>query len=172
MGKINQTTATIQKLINTMYHTPMQDLVDGLHTVSSPQAIVGGVETRFTNNGVIRNYFNGPSHITSIWNTTTNVASFANEMNNPMYVIRIELTVDPAGVGTMEFKLYINDTVPKLIQTASAAFKNNIARESILFTFYLGEEVGYDVKNNGVYLTITPDVNVDVYDKTLLIYRT
>ena len=170
--QLNITGNTLSKLIDSYYHPPHQDVVDGLHTVSSPQSITGGAETTFTNNGSVRNYSALPDHITNIWNTSTNVAAFSEEMNEPIYVARLELTIDPATVGNFDFKMYVNDSSPKLIQTVTVPYKNAIGRISAIFTFYLGTETGYDVKNDGVYFTITPSGNADIYDKTILLYRT
>lgn len=172
MAKLNITIDKLNKVLDTSEHPSIQDLSDGLHTSASPQSIVGGVETLFTNNGTVRNFTSFPDHMTSIWNTSTNIASFHEEINTPIYVIRVEMTIDPSTTGTIDFKLYINDTSPKLIQTSTISHKNEIYRVSTIFTFYLGEESGYDVKNDGVYLTFTPSGAINVYDKTILIYRT
>jgi hypothetical protein len=169
---LNITGAHLNKVLDTAEHASFEDLVDGLHTSASPQSILAGTETRITNDGTVRDEMHFPSHITKLWDTSLNIATFSEELDNPVYVIRFECTLDPASTGECEFQLYVNDATPKLIQTSFIAYKNAIARTSVLFTFYLGEETGYDVKNDGVYLSINPSTNLDLYDKTLLIYKT
>lgn len=170
--QLNVSGTALDKLLDSSEHPAWQDVVDGLHTSSSPQEITGGSETTFTNNGSVRNETSFPDHITELWDTTNSIAHFEEELNAPVYVARLEFTIDPQATGTVDFKMYVNDDTPKLLQTTTVSYKNAIDRVSSLFTFYLGDAAGYDVKNDGVYFTITPSSDVDIYDKTLLIYRT
>ena len=172
MARLNNSFTEVQQLLNTALHPPFHDLIDGEHTSISPQSLTSGVPALYTNDGTVRDAISLPDHITTLWEPSTSIATFTEELNTPIYVARIEFTVDPASSGQIDFMAYINDTVPKVIQTTTSTFKNQISRISTLFTFYLGSETGYDLKNDGIYFEMLSDINADIYDKTLLIYRT
>lgn len=170
--KLKISGALLDNLLATSQHPAWQDAVDSADTSVSPQILSSGLEQDFNVDGLVRNETSFPSHITQLYNPATGVAKFSEEIDSPLYVIRVSCTIDPASQGELTFKLNVNDAVPKALQTSTVNFKNAMTVKSAIFTFYLGSEVGYDVKNDGVFISVVSDVNADIYDKSILIYRT
>ena len=109
-----------------------------------------------------------------MWDKTTNTAVFTGVVDTPLYVARIQFTFLPgtAAEGVMQFRAYINETVPVLIQQIRNTFKTTESRMEALFAFYLGSETGYDVKGKGMKFTYSSSRAGQVYDRGVLIYKT
>ena len=76
MGNLPFTTAEITKILDGRLHSPIQDVVDSVDTSISKKTIAADTQYTFTSDGLVRNHKVLPSHITNIWNTTTDIATF------------------------------------------------------------------------------------------------
>lgn len=170
MGKLKFTTVQIEKALDSQINNPWQDYADNQYTSLSKQSVTGGQEYDFNNNGLGYSDSNFPTYITKLWDTTTYKIDVSQEMDSPVYVARVQLTFEPtaAASGVMEFHLYIDDTVPILIQTIRVAYKATESRMEALFAFYIGTEF----KSKGAYITYTPSTSGYVWDRGILVYRT
>lgn len=152
-----------------------QDVVDGAHTVGSPQAIVANTPVRFSSDGAIRNDAKGPAYFTNRWDTVNNKMTASSEYDGPVYVADLSWTFDPssAASGNVTITVWIDDATPKLIGTTTKSFKGPTASaDGAVLTWYWGEETGYDAKNDGVYFELEFDEGGSLYDKSLVIYNT
>lgn len=163
----------IKKVIDSQYHPPHHDCSDDAYTTGSRQSVNASTEYDFEVNCAFENSV-FPDHITKLWDPVTNMCDFSEEMNTPKYVARLQLTFEPttANAGIMEFRAYINDATPKLIQTIRVPFKATESRMEALFAFYVGSETGYDMKNDGLYFTYECSLAGEVWDRGILVYRT
>lgn len=168
------TAADIIKVIDGRYHSPVQDVVGDNYTLASPLATAGGVEENFVCNGNTRNFSVFPAHVTNIWNTTTNIATFGEFLNTPEMVANVQFTFDPsvAAAGIITVRAYVNETVPLLIKEVNLPYKATATDGTALITFYAGDATGFDVKNKGVFFTIESGAAGDLYDFSIELYRT
>lgn len=171
---IGQSQADIIKALNQEVVQPWHDCADSIYTTASKQSVTGGSNYDFHVDGVSRNETNLPTHITKLWDTAENLAVFSEVLDTPVYVARVQLTFLPgtAAEGYMEFKAYVNETVPVLLQTIRVAYKTDASRMEALFAFYTGDATGYDIKNKGIFFEYTPKTSGQVYDRGILIYKT
>jgi hypothetical protein len=169
---IGQSQADIIKAINESVVSPFEDQSDDQYTTSNRQAVTAGQEYDFTTTGTPYSKQNLPSHITGLFNGAS--FTFSQVLDTPMYAARVQMNFAPstAAEGYMEFKLYIFESTPVLIQTIRSYYKASDTRLEALFTFYVGSEVGYDIKGKGAYITYTPKHSGHVYDRGILIYKT
>lgn len=174
MGQVNFTTDEINKLLDGRYHSPIQDVVGDLWTVGSPLPLLAGTPVEFQCNGNIRNKKILPDHITNIWDTTTNRATFENFLNTPEIVANVSMVIDPSASseGYLTVGVWVDEDTPILIKSTNIYFKGDIEKVTALLTFYAGDETGFDVKNKGVFFTIESTLAASVYDMSLEIYRT
>ena len=174
MGILKYTTEEVENILDGRYNSFRQDIVDSLHTSGSPQSLLAATEYRITNDALSRNNVVSPAYITDRWDATNNKIALATELDSPVYEVDISFTFSPAvaAEGEVITRIYIDDTVPKLIKTATAKYKQTTSIDDILMAFYLGTETGYDAKNDGVYFTIEFSGAGDLYDKSLTIFRT
>lgn len=165
---------SLKKIVTTQGTTPWHDGADDAYTTSSRQTIVAGTEYDFECNNLARHEDNFPEHITELWDTTDNVATFVEELDTPVYVARVQLNFVPtiAAAGTIELSAYVNETVPLLVDTSLINYKASDTRATALFTFYIGSETGFDLKNKGIKFTYTMSGAGEVYDRGIFIYRT
>jgi hypothetical protein len=77
-----------------------QDVVDGTHTVGSPQAIVANTPVRFSVDGSVRNSAHGPTYFTDRWDTVNNKMTAVTEYDGPVYVADLAWTFDPSSAST------------------------------------------------------------------------
>lgn len=170
---LGQTQADIIKAVDAGINTPYHDVADNAFTTGSRQSVTGSTEYDFEANASfeVKNF---PAHITEMWNATSNKCVFSELQDSPMCVARVQLNFDPsaASAGFVEFKAYIDETTPQLIQTIRIPYKATDSRMEALFSFYVGSETGYDMKTNGLKITYTPDANGEVYDRGILVYKT
>lgn len=174
MGKVKFTTAEIEKVLDGRYNSFRQDAVDGEHTVGSPQAISASTPVRYSVDGAVRNDTTSPTHITDRWDVVNDKITMATALDHPVYVAQFAFTYDPnaAAAGIVTIRTYIDDTVPKLINTNSTDYKSVTSVEGMLVTWYFGEDTGYDAKNDGVYFEIEFSAAGSLYGKAITIYRT
>lgn len=168
------TTAQVEKILDGRLYSFRQDLADSVHTVGSPQPILSLTEYRITNDGLIRNDLVNPAYIVEDWDTVNNKFALPSEIDSPTYVVDMSFTFAPSvgSAGEMITRIYIDDTVPKLIKTARTNYTGTTAIDDVLMTWYLGEEAGFDAKNDGVYFTIEFSASGSLYDKSMSIFRT
>jgi len=171
---LKYTGSETEKILDSRLHSFIQDVHDTEHTSGSPQSITADTPVMFTNNGGLPIRVVAPSHITSRWDATNNKIAFPEELNTPTYVAEVGFTFDPsiASEGLIFLRMYIDDDTPKLIKTYSAKYKSVAQPQTIIATWYLGEDTGYDAKNDGIYFELEFQSSGDLYDKTLIIYRT
>jgi hypothetical protein len=142
---------------------------------SNSIAITGGAEARFVINGLARDDSQGPAYMTDRWDTVNNKFAAPTEPDGPVYVADLGFIWTPSASseGTIKIRLYIDDTVPKLIRTYRSSYKGSDAEPySVVTTWYLGTEVGYDAKNDGVYFTVEFENNGTITSPSAVIYNT
>jgi hypothetical protein len=174
MGQLTLTTAEVEKVLDGRYHSAIQDCVGDDYTIGVPLVMTGGTEYPFTVNCNSRDFKVFPAHITNIWNSTTNIATFSEFLNTPEMVANVSFVFDPAisAAGKITISLYVNETVPILIKETTINYKASPEKVTGILTFYAGDAVGFDVKNKGVFFRVTSDANGDLYDPSIEIYRT
>lgn len=174
MGQLNFYTSDIEKILDGRLHSPIQDCVGDNYTIGSPMTVLANTEYPFECNAATRNYKVFPSHITNIWDETLNVATFEDFLNTPEIVATPSFTFNPtvSANGNITVRMYINETVPVLLRTTTTNYKAIAEEVFSLFTFYAGEESGYDIKNKGVYFTFESEFAGELYDTSIEIYRT
>ena len=171
---IGQSQADIIKAINQDIIQPWHDCADSEFRFASSQSISADTEYRFNCNGLVRNVKNLPSHITELWDTSSSKTFLSEVQDAPVYVARVQFNFipDTSTEGVMQFRAYINEHVPVLIQQIRNTFKKVDSRMEALFAFYVGAESGYDIKNNGLFFAYESSVAGKVYDRGILIYKT
>jgi len=164
----------IIKAVNEGIISPFDDCADNTYTSANKQTIVAGTEYDFEANGLPYEKQNLPTHITKLWDKTLNKCYFNDVVDSPVYVCRVQLNFLPntAQAGVMEFHAYIDEPVPVQIQTIRVAYKATDSKMEALFSFYVGEEEGYNIKENGMKFTYNASTNGKVYDRGILVYRT
>ena len=174
MGTLKFTTTEIEQVLDGRLNSFRQDIADNQHLVGSPQAVLANTEYRLTIDGLNRNSIVAPTYITSSWDTVNNKIAFPEELDSPTYVADMAFTFHPtvSAAGFATIRLYIDDAVPKLIKTYLHDFKSVAATMNILATWYLGNDVGYDAKNDGIYITVSFEAAGNLYNKGSVFYRT
>lgn len=174
MGQIPYTTAEFIKIVQGREHSPIQDIVGNDYTDVSRLTVLADTEYDFICNGSIRNFKIFPEHVTNIWDTSTNKATFAELVNTPEIVANVQFNFDPsaASAGILTLKVYVNEDIPLLMKSYTIGYKAVDNRYTILATFYAGDAVGFDVKNKGVCFKIESTANGELYDPAIEIYRT
>lgn len=180
MGQLSFTTAEIEKVLDGRYNTFRQAILDGQYTLASPRALLASTEVVLTNNAALTNSVTSPTYITSRWSTSNSKISMPEELDNPTYVNDLTFTFDPtsasAGEGTI--RLYIDESGTRnfatdpLIRSYPFDFKAAPEPVSVISTWFFGEDVGFDAKNNGVYFTVEVSLAGDLYETFFSIYRT
>jgi hypothetical protein len=170
MGQISLTTTEVEKVLTGRYHSFIQDIADS----TAPQAVLADTEYLFTVDGLARNAVVAPDYITSRWDATNNKFAVPEELNTPTYVADLSFTFTPdvSSAGTVIIRVYIDDTVPKQIRSSTRDYKGDPESINTILTWYLGEEAGYDAKNDGVYFTVEFAVAGSISSKGVVIYRT
>ena len=160
----------LNKIINTSYHVPIEDVNDNAFTTGARQSITASSEYAYENNGLLYSCSNFPSHITKLWNTTTNKLEFGEQLNAPVYVANLQINFDPtaSSTGVMTIRAYADDGVDTLLQTVLVPFKAVDSRLNAIFTVYLDTLV----KTNGVKFTYESSLDGEIYNRSGLFYRT
>lgn len=156
MAFLKFTASEIERIIDGRYNNFKQAL-QGDNTI----AISANTEVLFVNNGAISNEVTAPTYITSRWSTTNSKISFSEELDAPTYVVDIAPLFTPTAVneGSATMRIYIDESGTRdfstdpLIRTYNSRYKGTDL-VSIVGTWFLGAEVGFDAKNNGVYFTL------------------
>lgn len=180
MGQIKFTTAEVEQILDGRMHSFVQDVADNAHTSGSPQAITAETEYLFTNNALGRNVAVAPTYISSRWDAANSKVAFPDEHNTPTYVADIAMSFNPSvsSQGLATLRVYIdtsgarNFATDPLIRSYVTDYKGIAESMSTIATWYLGEETGYDAKNDGVYFTVEFSTAGDLYNKNLVVYRT
>ena len=89
------TGATVDKILDGRLHSPIQDCVGDDYTAGSPLVMSAATEYTFECNCNTRDFSIFPSHVTNMWNGTTNIATFPELLNTPEIVANIQFTFDP-----------------------------------------------------------------------------
>lgn len=148
----------------TVTQTQFQDMIDR-NLNPFRQDVVGdntivvsaATEVLFLADGDARNVSQAPSYFTDRYDTATGIMKATTEYDAPTYVGEPNFTWTPSASseGIALIRLYINDTVPKLIKTYPIHYKGDSAFPlSVLTEWYWGTSAGYDAKNDGVYWTV------------------
>lgn len=172
--KSKYTINEIDMILDGRYHSPIQDVVGNDYTTGSRLSMTAEEEYIFTCNGLLRNFKSLPDHIDNIWNTSTSIAVFPDFMNTVEMVANVSFNFNPsvASAGILTLTPYVNEDTPIPIKNYTANFKATDNRYTILATFYTGSDVGFDVKNKGVFFKIHASANGEMYDPSIEIYRT
>ena len=176
MGQIiNFSTVEINNILSENAYRFKQDIAGDNYSLGSPLSIAAGTVYNFVCNGNTRNYKVSASHITNEWDTVNNKMVFNSFLDTPMFVVQPNFTFSPSSAtqGVMTFSLYVNETVPLLIDSSSVVFKGTAPEKLTgLITFYIGSETGFDIKNKGIIIKFSSTVAGDVYNMTLKQYHT
>lgn len=154
--------------------TPIQDCVGNNYTNASPLVMTANTEYPFVCNGALRNKKYLPPHITNIWNTSLNKATFSTFVNIPEIVSNVQFSFAPSNSqpGNMTVNVYVNESSPILMKSYTVPYKGSAQRYTVVTTFYADSEVGFDVKNKGVIFKITASSGGNLYDTAIEIYKT
>jgi len=168
------TAATIVKILDGRLHSPIQDIVGDDYTIGDPLVMSATTEYDFECNGNTRTFEVFPDHITGIWNTSTNVATFSEFQNTPEIVANVQFTFDPsaAAAGIITIRSYVNETVPIIMKEVTIPYKALVEKYNTLITFYAGDTTGFDVKNKGVFFTVEVSGAGSLYNTAIELYRT
>lgn len=178
--QLNITGADLTKVINQKYTPPSEDMVDGVYTSGSPLAITAGVEYRlsFDDANLARHFtngFNSYTGITKMYDFDSDVALYEDFMDTPTIVALPNCYFEPsaASPGECIIRMYVNETSPILHDQAIVGYQG-AAPEKMgdLFSYYLGDEVGYQLKSKGIYFTFEFTHNGNMFDMGLYHYLT
>lgn len=174
MGQLKFPTATIDKLLDEQYQTPIQDCVGNNYTQAAPLNTVANTPYTFEVNGATRNAKFLPAHITNIWDTVNNRATFAEFINVPEIVANVQFTFEPtnAQAGTITLDVYVNEAVPVIMKSYTVSYKAETQRYTVVSTFYASPSVGFDVKTKGVFFRVRTSGAGKLYDTAIEIYKT
>lgn len=171
---INYTGQQIQDLLDGQ-HTPFrQDIQDATYDVANKISVTGGTPVRLQIDGVNYNDKVAPSYMSGDgWDVVNDKIAFPNEINHPTYVADVGFVFDSGGGGgVVEISLWVDDTVPKKIRTYISDYTNTATTLNQIMTWYLGEGIGYDAKNDGVYIELNFDTNGSLWNMGGVFYRT
>lgn len=168
------TAEQIIKILDGRLHSPIQDIVGDNYTVGVPLTMAATTEYDFECNGNTRMFEVLPDHITGMWDTTTNIATFDEFENTPEIVANIQFTFDPsvAAAGIITIRSYVNETVPIVMKDVTIPYKATTEKYNTLITFYAGDTTGFDVKNKGVFFTVESSAAGELYNTAIELYRT
>lgn len=174
MGKLKFSTADINKLLDGRYNN-FKESVIGDNTI----AVTANTEFLFVNNGASEIKITSPEYITSRWDFTNSKISMPEELDSPSYVIDISpyFTPSTGSEGAVTMRIYIDEsgtrdyTSDPLIRTYNVRQKG-ADLVSIVGTWFFGDDVGFDAKNNGVYFTLEFENNGTISVPFHVIYRT
>ena len=147
--------------------TPWNVRGDTAHTSGAPQAIASGVKTIFTNNG-----------LTAITNTTRQLGityatnDFTPSALNASYVLRLAYKVTAAAAAGTPYVIKValeGGSTPAQFAAQDSFIKgggyvNDMALTFLFFTGSLNT-------NYPISIYITPDTNINIYDRQYLIQR-
>lgn len=164
----------VDRILDGRLHSPIQDVAGDDYTVGLPFTMPAGVDNDFVCNGNVRNFKSLPSHITNIWDTVLNKATFVDFDNTPEMVANVNFTLNPdvSAQGIATITVWVNETIPLVIKSINIPYKGTTERINGLLTFYTGDTVGFDVKNKGVIFTVSSSTNAVGYDPSIEMYRT
>lgn len=162
------------KVLDGREHSPIHELEGDDYTIDSRFTMSAGVENDFVCNGNIKDYKIMPDHVTKLWETTLNIATFETMMNTPMIVVDVGFIFDPdsSSAGVVTLRVYANETVPVFLKAVTVPYKAVADEMTALITFPAEDTVGRDVKNKGVKFTIESSGAGTGYDPKITIYRT
>lgn len=175
MANLDFTADQINKVIGGRLHSPIEDCVGNDWTSGVPLAMAAETEYRFVCNAAILDSKVFPTHVTKIWDSTLNLATFSEMLNTPMIVSNPQFVFSPtvAAAGIITIRTYVNETVPiQLGNPITFPYKATAERVSALITYYAGDSTGFDIKNKGVYFTIEASAAGSAYDPAIINYRT
>ena len=172
--QLNMSGTTLTKVLDGRLHSPIQDIVGDNYTIGVPLAMSVDTEYDFECNGNTRMFEVLPDHITEMWNTTTNIATFSEFLNTPEIVANVQFVFDPtiAAAGIITVRSYVNETSPIVMKEVTVPYKALVENYNLLITFYAGDVTGFDVKNKGVYFTVESSGAGDLYNTAIELYRT
>lgn len=171
---------TVEADIATAYRLtpPSEDIVDGTYNVGNKLSYTAGVEQRLTIGAAARhkkNGFNDNTGISMIFDIDNDVAIFSEFYDTPVIISKPNCFFQPSASneGYCTIRVYVNETSPLLLDESRVVYKGNTpAKISTLFSFYIGSETGFDIKNKGVFLTFEFDHDGEIWDMALLQYLT
>lgn len=180
MGVIKFTSAEVEKVLDGRYNSFRQAILDATYTSGSPLALSASTETLLTNDAAGFNVVTAPTYIASRWSVANSKLAVPDELDNPTYVNDLQFTFDPtvASAGTVTIRVYIDESGTRnfgtdpLIRTYSVDYKAIAEVVSVISTWYMGDDVGFDAKNNGVYFTVEASGAGDLYGTFFSLYRT
>lgn len=178
--QLNITGNTLRKLVNYRYTPPSQDIVDGVYTDSSPRSITAGTEYKlvFDDTNLAREFtngFNDYTGITTMYDFTNNVTSYGEFLDTQTVVSLPNCYFQPssANAGECIIRMYVNEDTPIQMDQAIVGYQGlSYEKMGDLFSYYLGSETGYDVKNKGVYFTFEFEHSGNMKDMGLFHYLT
>jgi hypothetical protein len=145
------------------------DISDSLYTSGAPRAILSGVRTQLTNNGLAAQ--SDSSRLGSIWNNVSN--QFTINDLNAAYELRINFKATAAAAAgtpyicTMEIE---SSNGPLVFSSNTLTIKGGggVNHMQMMSGFYSGTSIN----NYNTKIYITPDTNINIYDIGFFIRRT
>lgn len=144
------------------------DIADSLYTSASPRAILSGVRTQLTNNGLKSQ--TDTTRLGTIWNTTTNLF-LINDLN-AVYEIRIGFKATAVAAAGTPYIIAIeleSASGPTTIHGVTKPLKGGSAVNMVAETtfFYSGSFIN----NQNLKIFVTPDTAISLYDVGYVIRR-
>jgi hypothetical protein len=168
--------ADIDKILDGRLHSPIQDVIGDNWTSTPGEELImaAGQKYRFRCNGNIRNKLILPEHLTAMWDTDADITTFSDMLNTPMMVFSLGgfFIPDTASEGLFTATSYVNETTPIPFKPRSTAFKSTPSEVSVSPFIYTGDDVGFDVKNKGVYFEIEVSKSGKFHTPAIELYRT
>lgn len=150
-----------------------EDIVDGTYNSTNKLPVTAGVEYRLEIGTAARHFkngFNSKTGITMLFDIDNDKAVYSEVYDTPTILALPNCLFQPsaASAGECIIKCYVDETSPILHDQAIVSYKG-ISPEKMgdIFQYYLGDEVGYQLKTKGVYFTFTFDHNGNMWDMSL-----
>lgn len=166
----------VKKILAYRNTPPTSDIVDGTYNNASPLAVTAGVEYRLTIGTparVFTNGFNSNTGITTMHDIVNDIGIYSEFIDTPNIQLLPNCYFKPTSANSGEciIRMYVNETSPILHDQAKVGYQGVIYEKmGDLFSFYLGDEVGYQIKSKGIYFTFEFSHNGNVKDMALYQY--
>lgn len=137
--------------------------LDGQYTSGSPLAVLSGVRTQLTIDGVA---FQSGQGLTT-WDTVTSTLN--SEGVNYCYHLRIDFKATVTATGLVDFEFYGGPTLGAFLMETKAVEKGAGVENNIIISTEVFADA--DLAADGLQFFITPAQNTDVYEIGVFIVR-
>lgn len=170
----------IDKSISYRLTPPTYDIVDGVYITGNTLPVNQGQQYRlvFDSQNLAREFSNGFSSktgITKMYDFDNNVSYFQEFNDTPTIVALPNCYFKPSASSEGEciIRCFVNEPSPILLDQAIVGFKGQVYEKmGDLFSFYLGDEIGFQLKTKGIYFTFEFTLAGELKDMGLYQYLT